>query len=80
MSKIGVAGVGRMGGGMLANLRKNGIDAVGFDIRDPGEFDLPVTNDVAEFCDGLTTVITVVRDAGETDGRLVDAAISSTSR
>lgn len=72
MSKIGVAGVGRMGGGMLANLRKNGIDAVGFDIRDPGEFDLPVTDDVAEFCDGLTAVITVVRDAGETDALLFD--------
>ncbi|WP_417270110.1 NAD(P)-dependent oxidoreductase [Celeribacter sp.] len=72
MTKIGLAGVGRMGGGMLANLRKNGIDAVGFDIRDPSEFTLPVTNDVAAFANGLTTLITVVRDAAQTDALLLD--------
>lgn len=72
MTKIGVAGVGRMGGGMLTNLRKNGIDAVGFDIRDPSEFTLPVTNDIAQFANGLTTLITVVRDGDQTDALLLE--------
>lgn len=72
MTKIGVAGVGRMGSGMLANLRANGIGATGFDIKDPSLFSLPVTDDVAAFGRGLTTVITVVRDAQETDALLFD--------
>lgn len=72
MTKIGVAGIGRMGSGMLANLRKNGIEAVGFDIRDSACGDLPVTSDVAAFADGLTTLITVVRDVRETDALLLE--------
>lgn len=63
---IGVAGCGRMGAGMLANLRKAGINTRGFDIRN-----IPnVGNDIDAFCDGLTTLITVVRDASETDALL----------
>lgn len=65
---IGVAGCGRMGAGMLANLQKAGFDARGFDIRPlPG-----VGNDVPTFCKGLATLITVVRDADETDALLFD--------
>lgn len=65
---IGVAGCGRMGMGMLWNLQRAGFDAHGFDIRPlPG-----VGNDVAAFADGLTTLITVVRDTTETDALLFD--------
>jgi 3-hydroxyisobutyrate dehydrogenase-like beta-hydroxyacid dehydrogenase len=68
MTKIGLAGVGRMGGGMLTNMRTNGIDAVGFDIRPASEFgNLPVSNDADDFAGGLTTLITVVRDTVQTD-------------
>lgn len=68
MSKIGLAGVGRMGSGMLTNMRKSGIDANGFDIRPASEFgNLPVSNDADAFAEGLTTLITVVRDTDQTD-------------
>lgn len=68
MTKIGLAGVGRMGGGMLTNMRSGGIDAVGFDIRPESDFgNLPVSNDADAFADGLTTLITVVRDTAQTD-------------
>lgn len=63
---IGVAGCGRMGSGMLANLRKAGLDARGFDVRSiPG-----IETEPAVFADGLETLITVVRDAEETDAVL----------
>ncbi|MEO0929312.1 MAG: NAD(P)-binding domain-containing protein [Pseudomonadota bacterium] len=65
---VGVAGCGRMGAGMLANLRKAGIDAEGYDVRAIDG----VGNDIVSFCDGLTTLITVVRDAAETDALLFD--------
>ncbi len=65
---MGVAGCGRMGAGMLANLQKSGFDARGFDIHPrPG-----AGQDIGAFCDGLTTLITVVRDAVETDAVLFD--------
>lgn len=65
---IGVAGCGRMGMGMLKNLQRSGFDARGFDVRPlPG-----VDNDIASFADGLTTLITVVRDTDETDAVLFD--------
>ena len=60
---IGGAGCGRMGAGMLSNLRKAGFAARGYDIRAIDG----VSNDIDAFCDGLTTLITVVRDADETD-------------
>ncbi|GAA3868833.1 NAD(P)-dependent oxidoreductase [Celeribacter arenosi] len=67
-TKIGFAGVGRMGHGMLANLRKSGILATGFDIRPPSDFpDLPVTDDADAFAADLVELHSVVRDAGETD-------------
>ncbi len=65
---VGVGGCGRMGAGMLANLQKAGFDARGFDIRPrPG-----AGQDIDAFRDGLTTLITVVRDAVETDAVLFD--------
>jgi len=68
MTKIGIAGVGRMGSGMLANMRKAGIDVGGFDIRPESNFStLPVTSDVAAFAAELETLLTVVRDADQTD-------------
>ncbi|WP_341367085.1 NAD(P)-binding domain-containing protein [Yoonia sp. BS5-3] len=64
---IGVAGCGRMGAGMLANLRRAGHDARGFDVR---KVDGAGT-DIDSFCDGLTTLISVVRDTAETDALLL---------
>ncbi|MCG3267988.1 NAD(P)-dependent oxidoreductase [Yoonia sp. I 8.24] len=65
---IGVAGCGRMGRPMLANLQSAGFDARGYDLRASAG----VGTDVDTFCDGLTTLITVVRDAAETDALLFD--------
>lgn len=68
MMKIGVAGCGRMGAGMLANLQSQGFDAHGFDIRPlPG-----VETDIGAFCDGLQMMFTVVRDTAQTDALLFD--------
>ena len=63
-----------MGAGMLTNLRKAGFDTRGFDTQTiPG-----VGNDIDAFCAGLTTLITVVRDAAETDALLFhDQAITT---
>lgn len=55
-----------MGTGMLANLQAAGFDARGFDIKRI----VGVGNDVDTFCAELTTLITVVRDADETDAVL----------
>lgn len=65
---IGIAGCGRMGSGMLANLRQSGFDARGFDVRK----EAGVGTDIDQFCDGLKTVLTVVRDTTETDALLFD--------
>ncbi|MDO6590096.1 MULTISPECIES: NAD(P)-binding domain-containing protein [Rhodobacterales] len=65
---IGVAGCGRMGGPMLANLQSAGFDARGYDPRASAG----VGTDVDTFCEGLTTLITVVRDAAETDALLFE--------
>ncbi len=65
---VGVGGCGRMGAGMLANLQKAGFDARGFDIRPRHG----AGQNVSVFCSGLTTLITVVRDAAETDALLFD--------
>lgn len=65
--KIGVAGCGRMGLPMLASLRAAGMHADGFDVRDVG-----VLTDVDAFALNLRTLITVVRDADETDAVLFD--------
>ena len=60
--KIGVAGCGRMGLPMLGSLRAAGMHADGFDVRDVG-----VLTDVDAFALDLRTLITVVRDADETE-------------
>ncbi|WP_050522809.1 NAD(P)-dependent oxidoreductase [Pseudorhodobacter wandonensis] len=74
MQGIGVAGCGRMGGPMLAALRRAGFDAQGFDVRPAADFPgLPVTNDAATFAKPLKTLITVVRDADQTDDVLFGA-------
>jgi len=65
--KIGVAGCGRMGLPMLQNLQAAGFHAVGYDVRDVG-----VETNIDAFADGLATLITVVRDAAETDALLFD--------
>ncbi|KKL80167.1 hypothetical protein LCGC14_2007450, partial [marine sediment metagenome] len=67
---VGIAGVGRMGRPMLQALREAGFDARGLDIRPPAEFGklAPfVTTNPEEFSGGLETLITVVRDAAQTD-------------
>lgn len=56
---------------MLAALCRAGFDARGFDIRPTDQLPgLPVTNDPATFAKGLKTLITVVRDADQTDAVL----------
>lgn len=66
---IGVAGCGRMGLGMLINLRAAGFDARGFDLRTIAG----VGTDIDAFAQGLSTVFSVVRDTRETDALLFDA-------
>lgn len=56
-----------MGLPMLQNLQAAGFNARGFDVCDVG-----VGTDPDAFADGLTTLITVVRDADETDALLFD--------
>ena len=60
---IGIAGCGRMGAPMCANLRAAGFAARGFDTVAGRGDDQPL----ATFSNGLTTLMTVVRDAAETD-------------
>lgn len=67
---IGVAGCGRMGAPMLAALRTAGLDAGGFDIRPPsdyGDLSVAMTNDVSDFKNKISTLITVVRDIEQTE-------------
>lgn len=74
MQWVGVAGCGRMGAPMLAALLRAGHQARGLDIRPSADFpDLPVSNDPKAFADGLTTLISVVRDADQTDDLLFGA-------
>jgi len=69
MEGVGIAGCGRMGLPMLEALRATGIDARGFDVAPrPG-----VMGDPAAFADGLRVLITVVRDAAQTDDVLFGA-------
>lgn len=68
--KIGVAGCGRMGQPMLAALRASGFAARGFDIRPPasyGAFAPAMTDDPKTFGQDLKVLISVVRDAPQTD-------------
>lgn len=71
---IGVAGCGRMGAPMLANLRQAGFSARGYDVV-VGRGD---TAGIDAFAEGLTTLITVVRDVAETDAVLfTDQALAT---
>ena len=66
---VGVAGCGRMGKPMLDQLRKAGFTARGFDpVAGRGD-----DADLATFADGLTVLITVVRDTDQTDDVLFGA-------
>ena len=67
---IGVAGCGRMGGPMLDALRDGGTDAIGFDVVDKGA--AHITTNVMAFAPRLSTLISVVRDADQTDALLFD--------
>ncbi|MEL7125667.1 MAG: NAD(P)-binding domain-containing protein [Pseudomonadota bacterium] len=67
---IGVAGCGRMGGPMLDALRDGGTDAIGFDVVDKGA--AHITTNVMAFAPRLGTLISVVRDADQTDALLFD--------
>ena len=74
--KIGLAGCGRMGQPMLAALRDAGLPASGFDIRPPesyGDFAAAMTDDPDTFAEGLTCLISVVRDTAQTDQVLFGA-------
>ncbi|MBI1415872.1 MAG: NAD-binding protein [Limimaricola sp.] len=68
---IGVAGCGRMGLGMLRCLRRANFSARGLDIR--SGIGPEVTTDAGTFATGLTTLVTVVRDAEQTDAVLFGA-------
>ena len=71
---VGICGCGRMGAGMLRNLRGAGIAARGFDVRPPLAFpDMPVTDDPSAFMCGLDVLVSVVRDRAQTDAALFDA-------
>lgn len=70
LERIGVAGCGRMGRPMLAALRDAGLPASGFDIRPPseyGDFGCAMSGDPDAFADGLTCLISVVRDEAQTE-------------
>jgi 3-hydroxyisobutyrate dehydrogenase len=73
LDRIGVAGCGRMGRPMLEALRAAGFDARGLDLRPPesyGALAPAMTDDPAAFATGLTCLVTVVRDAAETEAVL----------
>ncbi|MCA0870903.1 NAD-binding protein [Seohaeicola saemankumensis] len=69
---IGLAGCGRMGGPMLASLRRAGFDASGFDIRPVPELGTAMLDRDA-FAERLRTLITVVRDIPQTEDVLFGA-------
>jgi 3-hydroxyisobutyrate dehydrogenase-like beta-hydroxyacid dehydrogenase len=76
LTGIGVAGCGRMGGPMLAALRDAGFDARGFDIRPPADFGAlrpAMTDDADAFAEGLSILLTVVRDQAQTEDVLFGA-------
>jgi len=76
LAGIGIAGCGRMGGGMLAALVDAGFDVQGFDLRPAAEFG-PLAKVMArngtEFAAPLQTLITVVRDVAQTEDVLFGA-------
>jgi 3-hydroxyisobutyrate dehydrogenase-like beta-hydroxyacid dehydrogenase len=71
--RIGLAGCGTMGGPMLAAMVRAGLPARGFDIRPAAEFgDLAahMEFDADAFAASTDTLVSVVRDADQTDALL----------
>ena len=62
---IGVVGCGRMGAPMLDALRDGGVDAKGFDLVEKSS--PHITRNLMAFAPQLETVLSVVRDATETE-------------
>ena len=75
MGPIGVAGCGRMGAPMLAALRAAGFPARGYDIAPAAAH---ITADPRAFAQGLSTLITVVRDIDQTEDVLFTKALAAT--
>ncbi|OUS08338.1 3-hydroxyisobutyrate dehydrogenase [Rhodobacterales bacterium 52_120_T64] len=70
MSKLGVAGCGRMGLPMARAISEAGFNTQGFDTRplaEFGDFQVSMAGSVTEFTTELTTLFTVVRDQRQTD-------------
>ena len=70
MSKVGIAGCGRMGLPMAKALRDAGFAVQGFDVRplnEFGDFQTSMASNPTEFAEDLTTLFTVVRDQKQTD-------------
>ncbi|MFK7944498.1 MAG: NAD(P)-dependent oxidoreductase [Paracoccaceae bacterium] len=71
--KIGVAGCGRMGFGMVRAMERAGLDATGFDIRpvhEFGEFANHMAADAASFAADREVIFSVVRDIAQTEALL----------
>ncbi|HJN61200.1 MAG TPA: NAD(P)-binding domain-containing protein, partial [Alphaproteobacteria bacterium] len=74
LGPIGVAGCGRMGAPMARALIRAGFDVAGLDVLPADSFaDLaPLMTDAASFAAGRRIVLSVVRDAAETEELLFD--------
>ncbi len=75
MTRVAVAGCGRMGFGMCRALVEGGFDAKGFDVRpaaDYGEFAMQMLPDAAALKAHAEVLFTVVRDTRQTDDLLFD--------
>lgn len=75
MTRVAVAGCGRMGFGMCRALAAAGFDARGFDVRpasDYGEFAAKMLPDAAALKAHAEVLFTVVRDTKQTDDLLFD--------
>ena len=82
LGPIGVAGCGRMGAPMARALIRAGFDVAGLDVLPAHSFaDLaPLMTDAAAFAAGRRIVLSVVRDAAETEELLFDDQALMTRR
>lgn len=72
---IGIAGCGNMGLPMSQQLRKNGFDVWGFDVRPTqefGDFQDRMIEDPTEFSDRVDVLFSIVRDTKQTNALLFD--------